>query len=168
MKTLDANKLYEMDRLSHFTFCMYVLLAVERGHEVVTWNEQDKAFFSVGDEGEERPLLLIDDEVIRSQALETLTRAVETLTSFEGTTTNTGRFLLLIGGRKINVDVEAMATNSPRTITLRMYGAKEARERARAILHELMGEREKHGPMILSYDGERILGHGTMRLKYRI
>lgn len=165
MNILDANKFVEMHLVSHYSLCMDLLLAVAIGHEVVTWSERKKEFVSVGSDGETRELLPIDDEAIRSLVLENLTRAVKALTSIEDTASTTGQFLLRIGDHEIKVDVEGIGVNSPGTITLRMCGATEASDQARAILKEMMDEKNA---MILSYDGERILGYGSLRLKDRM
>jgi hypothetical protein len=74
--------------------------------------------------------------------------------------------MLLIADHTLKVAVEGVTANAPRTIMLRIDGANSARERARALLEEIISD-EKRSSMILSFDG-RILGHGTLRLKHRI
>ena len=165
MNTLNANKIFDVEFINQQTLCLNLLVAVMRGHEVVIWSERAGDFFSIDDDGEESSLLPIDDDAIRPIALESLMRAVETLASVGGDVSNTSRFLLLIGDQRIDVSVEGMATHPPRTIVLRMHGAKEAKEEARAVSLEAM--KEVRPPMFLGEDG-RILGYGALKFKYRI
>jgi len=160
MKTLNANKLFEMDFLSHYSLCFHLLIAVSQGAEVLRLSEQDKEYGWINEDGERRSFFPGEDEAFWSCMRDNVTAAIADFTS------QLNDFTLSIGDNRLRVAVEGMASDSPRTIMMRIHGAKQAREQARTLLDEMIND-EKRGSMILSYDG-RILGHGTLKLKYRI
>lgn len=173
MKTLNANRLFKMDLVSHHTFCIYLIKAVSDGHEIVTWSQQNKKFFlSIGSDGTEQSLFHVsensNENIFEQHLADSLTQAVKSLALLEGSAPQTSCFLLVIGNHQLKVDVQASANGSSETIVCRIHGVEAARERAKAMLHDYLDERSNHGSMILSYDGERILGHGTLWLRHRI
>lgn len=159
MTTFDANRVLELEWFGPYWLGAILLLTAIEGHDAVAWDEHDQTLSVGSDDGESRSLFGYPQ---KTSVLETLTQAVEALALAEGPAPRTGRFLLVVGERRIEIDVHECVNGPHRAISLRAPGLGAAKEQARAILSEFL----KEPPLILSSDG-RILGRGKIRPRYR-
>lgn len=152
MKTFNSNNIIDMNKITHHTLALILLMAVREESEEVTWSSHDPRVRLV-DKPADRPFVdLLGSEGEwpgKAVALEALTQEIKSLASVGEGTPSAGQFLLQIGDHQVTVHVEE-------TITLRLIGSKAASTAARnSLIRQL---EESSGFNLLSYEDGSIIG----------
>ena len=163
---LDANRIFEITYYDEYYLCLELTIAVQQGCESIIWNALGLSIARFDAEGNKVPHIFEDCSKQMGFSAETLSEAIDAVALFEEADPRFGRFELVILDHCQEVQVERSGDPSQPVVTLRLPGASRAKEKARALMSDLL---EKRSDIIFPDHGPRgRVYHGQLPLRVRL